>query len=42
MENLDFTLRDMVVNLDRIATALEESNKMMQDLGGYHAHEERA
>ena len=42
MENLDFTLRDMVVNLDRIATALEESNQMMRDLGGYHAHEKRA
>ena len=42
MENLDFTLRDMVINLDRIATALEESNKMIKDIGGYHDYEKRA
>lgn len=28
-------LIDIAINLDRIATALEESNKMMKDIGGY-------
>lgn len=28
-------LIDIAINLDRIADALEESNKMVKDLGGY-------
>ena len=35
-------LIDIAINLDRIASALEESNKMMKVRGGYHDNEKRA
>lgn len=31
-----FVLKDIAGYLKRIAVALEESNKMIKDLGGYH------
>lgn len=34
MENHALILLDVVKQLKRIATALEESNKMIKDLGG--------
>lgn len=34
MNNYTFVLLDISKNLQRIASALEESNKMIKDLGG--------
>ena len=34
MNNIEFKLLDISTQLKRIADALEESNKMVKDLGG--------
>lgn len=36
MNNYTFVLNDISKSLQRIAKALEESNKMVKDLGGHN------
>ena len=43
MNGFNFVLVDINKNLKRIADALEESNRMISDIGGYkNDHEKRA